>query len=99
MKIEKLVKLSKIIGKIGIALGTINLCFVTLIFAIALIEKINFTPSQICCYACSCTCSIVSIIIGKNSISKLKISEKELHAIPFGGEGKIQFIGENKEEK
>lgn len=39
MKIEKLVKLSKTIGKIGIALGTINLCFVTLIFAIALIEN------------------------------------------------------------
>lgn len=101
MKIEKLVKLSKTIGRIGIALGTINLCFVTLFFVIVLIEKINLTPSQIYCYVCSYTCSIVSIIIGKISISKLKMLEKELHITPLGreGSGKVRFVEENKEEK
>lgn len=101
MKTEKLIKLSKTIGKIGIALGIINLCFVTLIFAIVFIEKINLSPSQIYCYVCSCTCSIVSIIIGKTSISKLEMSKEELHVIPLGKEekGKIRFIGENEEEK
>lgn len=78
-----------------------KLCFVTLFFVIALIEKINFTPSQICCYVYSYTCSIVSIVIGKISISKLEMPEEELHAVPLDKEGKenIRFIGENEEEK